>query len=230
MSLNFPGGPGDLQKLPTSFGWARALERRGPHHVRRFVGGLGLELQVGWQLAKILLVDMGDDGLLDRQREKMVAQRLGVRGCLAEVRGDWKFFKELFGFPGWNTNLGTCWLCKGTPGTLRGVGRGTQDAAKNVELSENSWCTLFSLASQFHRCSERRGSRTRCFRIEWLHCADMGVVCPLLSLVVSFITLCSLHRICQVRAATPEFTSFGRAFSSGTAWARTIVCKHWSSR
>ena len=107
--------------------------------------------------------------------------------------------------------------------------RVAQDGAKNGELSVNTWSTLFSLASQFHRCSERRGSRTHASALTG--CSALTWVCPLISLVAHFGTGWSLRRTCQVRVVTPEFTSFGRVFSSGTAlWARTIVCKHWSSR
>ena len=46
----------------------------------------------------------------DRKRAKQTASRpdLPVRACLAEVKGDSKFFKECFDFPAWNTNAGTC--------------------------------------------------------------------------------------------------------------------------
>ena len=53
-------------------------------------------------------------------------QTLGVQGVLAEVRGDWKFMKDTFGFPGWNPNSGICWLCDCTPQTLRDVGHERQ--------------------------------------------------------------------------------------------------------
>jgi len=38
-----------------------------------------------------------------------------VRGALVEVRQDWKFASEVFGFPAYNTAEGCCWACKCTP-------------------------------------------------------------------------------------------------------------------
>lgn len=38
-----------------------------------------------------------------------------LKGCLVEVRGDWKFFGETFCFPKWNTKAGMCWRCTCTP-------------------------------------------------------------------------------------------------------------------
>ena len=40
---------------------------------------------------------------------------LGIQSCLAEVRGDWKFFGETFDFPKWNNNSGICWKCECKP-------------------------------------------------------------------------------------------------------------------
>ena len=38
-----------------------------------------------------------------------------LRGALVEVRQDWKFASEVFGFPAHNTGDGCCWACKCTP-------------------------------------------------------------------------------------------------------------------
>ena len=47
----------------------------------------------------------------ESRRQHCAGKALGVRGALVEVRGDWKFMKECFGFPGWNTEAGFCWQC-----------------------------------------------------------------------------------------------------------------------
>lgn len=46
----------------------------------------------------------------DRKRAKKAVSTpdIPVRACLAEVKGDWKFYKECFNFPAWNTLAGTC--------------------------------------------------------------------------------------------------------------------------
>ena len=38
-----------------------------------------------------------------------------LKSCLVEVRGDWKFYGETFGFPKWNSSAGMCWKCTCTP-------------------------------------------------------------------------------------------------------------------
>ena len=42
------------------------------------------------------------------------------RGALCEVRQDWKFATEVFGFPAHNTAEGNCWACKCTPEKVPG--------------------------------------------------------------------------------------------------------------
>ena len=57
----------------------------------------------------------------DAWRKKMANEstQLRGRGALVEVRGDWKFFGEVFKFPKWNTKRGCCWTCRCTPAEVR---------------------------------------------------------------------------------------------------------------
>ena len=50
----------------------------------------------------------------DVRRAKNRNKPLGVRGAMCEVRGDWKFYNEVFGFPAWNTGGGCCFKCSCT--------------------------------------------------------------------------------------------------------------------
>ena len=50
-----------------------------------------------------------------------VAARPLLKGALVEVRQDWKFAAEVFGFPSHNTAAGCCWACKCTPAEVHGV-------------------------------------------------------------------------------------------------------------
>ena len=47
------------------------------------------------------------------------AARPLLRGALVEVRQDWKFAAEVFGFPAHNTAAGCCWACKCTPAEVQ---------------------------------------------------------------------------------------------------------------
>ena len=45
-----------------------------------------------------------------------------LRAALVEVRQDWKFAVEVFGFPAHNTGEGCCWKCKCKPNEVHGWG------------------------------------------------------------------------------------------------------------
>jgi hypothetical protein len=65
----------------------------------------------------------GSDWLAsDRCRAKLAGQPLGVQGILAEVKGDWAFFKSVFRFPQHNQKDGCCWLCSCVPAEIRDCG------------------------------------------------------------------------------------------------------------
>ena len=51
----------------------------------------------------------------DLWRSKQCGKSLGAKSVLVEVRGDWIFFGETFGFPKHNTSRGCCWMCECTP-------------------------------------------------------------------------------------------------------------------
>ena len=115
-----------------------------------------------------------DGAPMDSKRAKMAGQTLGVQGVLAEVKGDWKFMKDNFGFPSWNTNSGICWLCDCTPQTLRDVGH---DAPWRVNRRSH-WDLLACVARGSHAICPIFGApwlRSSCFKIDWLHCSEQGV-------------------------------------------------------
>ena len=43
---------------------------------------------------------------------------LTFRGCLLQSRGDWPWFKWLFGFKGWNSPDYVCWRCRANSSTI----------------------------------------------------------------------------------------------------------------
>ena len=55
----------------------------------------------------------------DRLRAKSSGERALARAALVEVRGDWVFFAEVFGFPRHNMSSGICWRCRATPAEAR---------------------------------------------------------------------------------------------------------------
>ena len=55
----------------------------------------------------------------DRHRQKCSGDDLPLLAVLAEVRGDWKMYKETFRLPAHNENSGICFLCTCTPQDIR---------------------------------------------------------------------------------------------------------------
>ena len=54
-------------------------------------------------------------GSSDAKRRKAAGSPMLSSAALVEVRGDWKFMGEVFGFPKHNTAAGLCWNCRCTP-------------------------------------------------------------------------------------------------------------------
>lgn len=122
----------------------------------------------------------------DAKRRKKAGAQLPLRGALVEVRGDWSFLKECFGFPAWNESAGMCWLCRCRPDEIRQVGA---DAAWRHER--------LSLHDLMRRTLEGGGSISPLFSVpwmtneavrpDWLHCADQGVSADFIGNFFSYI-------------------------------------------
>lgn len=61
----------------------------------------------------------------DSHRRRKAGTPIGVAGVLAEVRGDWAFYKEAFRFPQHNETAGCCFRCNvAPPGDRKHINRG----------------------------------------------------------------------------------------------------------
>ena len=49
----------------------------------------------------------------DNSRAKMGGRSFGCHAILMQIRGDWQFYKQVFGFSGW-ASKNICWLCGAT--------------------------------------------------------------------------------------------------------------------
>ena len=90
-----------------------------------------------------------------------------------EVRGDWSFFQSVFSFPGWRNKGGCCWKC---PAQLADIADASS-AAPWRQTRYSHWDVLQIMAnkkgiSPLFSCPFLTVS---CFRIDWLHCCDLGV-------------------------------------------------------
>ena len=112
----------------------------------------------------------GDDGA----RKAAAGSPLSASACLVQVRGDWCFFNQVFGFPQWNTKAGCCWLCSIILESLREVGvdaswrqgRFTgQEFMAKLRERHGKVSPLFSVP----------GLTLSCFKPDWLHAMDLGI-------------------------------------------------------
>ena len=120
-SLNLPGLSGDHRTLRIPI---TALSKKSVATDETYEDLLGV---VAWSLQYLALGTYPpcrhNDGNWqpgnDTWRRKLAGKRLGVKGALVEVRGDWAFFKEVFLFPGWREKGLCCWRCSCTLDQVR---------------------------------------------------------------------------------------------------------------
>ena len=98
---------------------------------------------------------------------------MGVQGVLAEVRGDWLMYKEVFHLPGWKETSGCCWLCTATPADIRDA----SSAARWRRERLSHWDLLERILRKGHVLSpllSAPGIKHTCFKVDWLHAVDQG--------------------------------------------------------
>jgi len=113
----------------------------------------------------------------------MAGKSIGLRAFLFEFRGDWSFFKSVFSFPGWRENGGCCWRCPAQP--------------EDIRKASSSAAWRRSRYDHFGLLAYLRGYRGHvsplfavpflmaiCFKIDWLHCCDLGVAADFLGNVL----------------------------------------------
>lgn len=109
----------------------------------------------------------------DNSRKKPSGKPMVLKGLLAEMRGDWKMFKESFRFPQHNELQGCCWMCDVTPANFRDVG--AEAAWRTNRLGH--WQCLSRILRQGHAISTIFGCpgfKTTCCLPDWLHVVDQG--------------------------------------------------------
>ena len=122
----------------------------------------------------------------DLGRGKLAGKPLHSHSLLVEVRGDWKMMREIFRLPAWNETRGICWLCKATPNDIANVSasaRWREDRMSTWDLMiriierGEGMCPLFMAP----------GIRSECFKIDWMHAADLGVAADVIGNVFAMI-------------------------------------------
>lgn len=125
---------------------------------------------------------------LDAQRKKLSSRPLGVKGCLVEVRGDWKMYSDTFRLPTWSSNLNICWRCNATKDDVRRTG---SDASWRTQRRQH-YDVIQGILARGHSLPPLFACpwfQTRCFLIDWLHVADLGTTADFVGSLFSLVLL-----------------------------------------
>lgn len=112
----------------------------------------------------------------DARRRRWAGSPIGAQGAIAQVSGDWAFYKEAFKFPQFNQSDGCCWRCRIVPADLRNVGA----SASWREQRLSHWDLVLRMRQRGEDPSPLMGCpgvRSTCFVLDWLHIMDLGRPC-----------------------------------------------------
>ena len=103
----------------------------------------------------------------------------GYTGVMCQVRGDWPFYCELFGFPAHNTNINMCWMCaaSGVLAALLFTAVGPNAGWRETRRTHESYLAELLRRGEavpilFALCT---GLRLECVMIDIMHAVDLGL-------------------------------------------------------
>ena len=104
---------------------------------------------------------------------------MATGGALCQVRGDWSFYKEIFGFPAWNEGGNMCWMCSASsqpdmPWTDFSWGA----AWRHTLWTHDSYMRhLTTIGAPIPVLFSVIGLRLSSVMIDVLHTCDLGITC-----------------------------------------------------
>ena len=121
----------------------------------------------------------------------------GFWGVACQVRGDWQFMSEAFGFPHWNRADHMCWMCRASGSKndrYFGDCRVTAGWRRTLFSHESFLEHLHSLGKAIPILMDRTiGLRLDNFMVDTLHCIDLGVAAHVVGNV--FFIFCIMRRV-----------------------------------
>ena len=124
----------------------------------------------------------------DTWRKKRAGKKIGLKGCLVEVRGDWKMLQETFRLPSWASKENICWRCSAKPSDVRKCGldapwrslrKDIYQALADIISRDPVLSPLFSVP----------WFNVSCFRLDWLHVADLGTTSDFIGSLFALVLL-----------------------------------------
>lgn len=153
----------------------------------------------------------------DEQRQKLAGQQHGLRAALTLVKADWKAFKEIFSFPGWQGNEGICWLCTATLTDMR-------TKATTMHQNLNHWSFLqrqvFEYQKPVSQLLAAPTLRIHQFRPDWLHTMDQGCTADFLGNLFLWIIIPKLEGRNQAERIRQLFLLIEKYYSDNVVQQR----------
>ena len=106
-------------------------------------------------------------------RIDLAGKPIPFRAALVQVRGDWAFYNDCFGFPHWASE-NICWLCKAQKS------RGSQfdlrrQLWKQHRYKPGEFETAMRILGRISTLFKAPGLSLKHFMVDWLHAVDLGV-------------------------------------------------------
>jgi hypothetical protein len=141
----------------------------------------------------------------------------GIRAALSLVKADWKAFKEIFSFPGWQGNEGICWLCRATLQDMR-----TKTSTTDQPLTH--WTFLHRQIHEYGKpVSQLLAAptlRIHQFKPDWLHTMGQGCTADFLGNLLLWIVLPKLPGSNQGERVRQLFLLIQKYYSENVAQQR----------
>ena len=110
----------------------------------------------------------------DAKRKGLAGQALPCQAVLAQIRGDWKMFKELFKLPRWDEKSGCCFRCWVKPSEVADQVGPSAPWRRNRKTWSDVIACIWRSGCRVNPLLQAPYVSLRVIRIDWLHCGDMG--------------------------------------------------------
>jgi hypothetical protein len=152
-------GPNTFDAILSIFAWSMDILLRGKMLTKRHDGSP--------------FASSKDDSNDSKFRIDLAGKPIPFRAALVQVRGDWAFYNDCFGFPHWASES-ICWLCKAQRS------RGSQydmrrQLWKQHRYKPGEFETLMRLLGRISALFKAPGLSLKHFMVDWLHAVDLGV-------------------------------------------------------
>lgn len=106
------------------------------------------------------------------------------KGALTQIRGDWQFYCEAFGFPQWNTNIRMCPYCKASNiyENLYWTKCGADAPWRDTRFTHETYLAFMIESGLYIPTMLRHaiGVRLESVMVDTLHCVDLGIAAHVL--------------------------------------------------